>query len=389
MVTIGVLGANGQVGSEVCLFLSQMEDVRVIPICRTEFGATLLRRCGLECRIGTLDGEAEATRLLAGCDLVADFTLPRETRVSEIRAAINRTVEKGMTYAPAGAPFVYISSLVAFGVDPHDQNFRQRVLSPTLYGSTKRYAERLVFRTGKSLNREAYVLRLGQVHGELQSVSRGILRRLDEETAYVPLGRSHAVFTYTIAESLANIANRKEKPGRYSLISAPDWSWTEVYEYYARRAGRTPNIITYEFSADEPSIGRAFKSLARRIAKPVIESAGRHRESITSYLPRPFPKLEQRLRAKWGLQRARAEVLEMNVSKLHSQYRPFKLHGEVPGNRLQSVSDCRATMVLPVIGVQRLLQNVVEEDQASITSNLKEDPTCDVFVTVSSNAFES
>ncbi len=389
MVTIGILGANGQVGSEVCLFLSQLGDVRVIPICRTELGATLLRRCGLECRIGTLVNEAEATRLLAECDLVADFTLPRGARVSEIRAAIKQTVETVMRYAPAGAPFVYISSLVAFGVSPADQTFRTRFLSPTLYGSTKRYAERLVFRVGKRVNRDAYVLRLGQVHGELQSVSRGIRQRLDEEIAHVPLGNSHAVFTYTIAEALVNIANRKEKPGQYSLISAPDWSWTEVYEYYAHRAGCTPNIVSYEFSADKRSTGHALKSIARRIAKPVIQGAGRHREAITGYLLRPLPKLEQRLRAAWGLQRARTEVSEMTALKLKDQYRPFKLHGEVPGNRLRSISDCRTTMVLPVIGVQRLLQRVVEDDQASITSNFQENVTCDVSVAVSNNAFDS
>ena len=36
MTTIGVIGANGQVGAEVCLFLSEMEGIEVVPICRTE-----------------------------------------------------------------------------------------------------------------------------------------------------------------------------------------------------------------------------------------------------------------------------------------------------------------------------------------------------------------
>jgi nucleoside-diphosphate-sugar epimerase len=378
MVTIGILGANGQVGSEVCLFLSQMKEVKVIPICRTILGSTLLRRCGLECRHGTLDKASEATRLLAGCDLVADFTLPQNNRASEIRAAIKRTIEAVMLQAPAAAPFVYISSLMAFGVNPEEQTFRPRLLSRTLYGSTKRYAERLAFRLGKSSHRDVYVLRLGQVHGELQSVSRSIVRRLEEEAAYVPVGRSYAVFTYTIAEALVRIANRQEKPGRYSLISAPDWSWTEVYEYYARRAGREPDMFTFEFGADSRSIGHELKSLARRIPGPLIRSASRHRESITSYLLQPFPKLEQRLRAVWGVRRARAEVSQMIMLKRQSEYRPFNVQGEVPGARLRSISDCRTAMILPAMGVQSLLQNVVGEKRISASSKSPEDLSCDI-----------
>jgi nucleoside-diphosphate-sugar epimerase len=381
MVRIGILGANGQVGSEVCLFLSQMKDVKVIPICRTELGSALLRRCGLECRHGTLGKATEATRLLADCDLVADFTLPQDNGVSEIRAAIKRTIRTVMLHAPADAPFVYISSLMAFGVSPNDQTFRPRLWSRTLYGSTKRYAERLVFRLGKRSHRDVYVLRLGQVHGELQSVSRSIMRRLEEEAAYVPVGRSYVVFTYTIAEALVKIATGKEKPGRYSLISAPDWSWTEVYEYYARRAGHEPNMVTFEFGAVTRSSRRQVESLARRIANPVIQSASQHRESITSYFLRPFPKLEQRFRAVWGLRRARAEVSQMIMLKRQGQYRPFNVQGEVPGERLRSISDCRTGMILPVMAVQRLLQNVVREKHISDSPKLQESLTCDVAAT--------
>ena len=47
MITIGIIGANGQVGTEVCLFLSQMDDVRVVPICRTDRPFLILRGMGL------------------------------------------------------------------------------------------------------------------------------------------------------------------------------------------------------------------------------------------------------------------------------------------------------------------------------------------------------
>src|SRR5205823_7322388 len=134
------IGANGQVGMEVCLFLSQMDNVRVVPICRTMLGSSFLRKCGLECRIGTLDNQEEADRLLADCDLVADFSLP-QGRPADVRAAMRRVVTNAITYAVPRARFVYISSLMALGVGSQSRSFRWHVLSKTVYGASKRYAE--------------------------------------------------------------------------------------------------------------------------------------------------------------------------------------------------------------------------------------------------------
>jgi nucleoside-diphosphate-sugar epimerase len=384
MVTIGVLGANGQVGAEVCLLLNQMDGVRVVPICRTELGSTLLRRCGLECRHGKLDNPAEATRLLAGCDLVADFTLPQDGVTAEIRATVKQIVTAAIQTSPGPSRFVYISTLMAFGFASQDQMFRHRFLSRTLYGSTKRYAERLAFRLGRRLGREVFVLRLGQVHGELQSVSSYMLRKIENETAYIPVGPSYAVFAYTIAEALVKIARGEERPGRYSLISAPDWSWREVYEYYARRKGIEPNFVTFDFGRGARStIGRAVIGLAKRmVANPLSESASRHRELITGYVLRVFPTIERRVRATWGCRRARAEVAQMVMSKTQGQYRPFDIQiGKSPGERLRSLSDCRTSMVLPVIKVQRLLQDVIGE-RNSVSGNIQESLIHDVAVTM-------
>src|SRR5437867_4211094 len=99
MHTIAILGANGQVGSEVCLFLSLMSDIRVVPICRTRLASVFLRRCGLECRHGSLNNSDEARRLLEGADLVADFSLPRGLP-SEVNAASQAIIGTAIAQAP-------------------------------------------------------------------------------------------------------------------------------------------------------------------------------------------------------------------------------------------------------------------------------------------------
>ena len=103
--TIAVIGANGQVGSEVCLFLSEMDGIEVVPICRSELGAAPLRSWGLESRFGALTGSEEARRLLAGCHLVADFTLPRgdpgQMRAAATQVQFNSSPVRKVT-SPSG-----------------------------------------------------------------------------------------------------------------------------------------------------------------------------------------------------------------------------------------------------------------------------------------------
>jgi uncharacterized protein YbjT (DUF2867 family) len=109
MTSIAVIGANGQVGTEVCLLLSKIPGVSVIPVVRSKLGAALLERCGVECRIGALSSDSAAKALLEGCDLVADFSLPGGM-LFEVRRAIRSNVSRAIRNAPRGAPYVFVSS---------------------------------------------------------------------------------------------------------------------------------------------------------------------------------------------------------------------------------------------------------------------------------------
>jgi len=359
MVTIGVIGANGQVGSEVCLFLSRVSDVKVIPICRTQLGSAFLRRCALECRHGELDSPEEAARLLVDCDLVADFSLPRGLP-SEVRTATKSIIANAVRGAPRDARFVYISSMMALGVDHQSRLIRRHIPAHTTYGATKRYAEQLAFRLGQQVGREIYVLRLGQVHGELQAVSRELMRELKSETAYVPDGHSYTVFAFTIAEALVHIALGKERPGLYALVSAPEWSWKEVHEYYAHRRGIQAQIVLLagESTTRPAWLCRVLSLVKQFTINPVVTFAIRHRELIGAYLLFACPSIERRLKAAHSRRNAMAQIAE---GKNQGQYRPysFSLLGRLPGQRLQTLSDSRMSMEPLASEVRRLLQGAV------------------------------
>ena len=362
MPTIGILGANGQVGSEVCLFLSQMSGVRVIPICRTELSSAFLRQCGLECRHGTFDSPEATRNLLADCDLVIDCSLPKG-RPSEIRASMTRLITNGIRFAPSNARFVYISTVMAFGVGGRDKFWRDHHVSRTIYGATKRYAERLCFRLGRRVGREVYILRLGQVHGQLQAASWGLLHGIRNEVTYVPAGPSWTVFAFTIAEALLNIALGKERPGLYTLVSSPQWSWKELHEFYCRRLGVRPQIVEEECE-DTARIwlGRVRSLWTRLILNPLLATLARNREIIAGNLLSVFPKLERRTAALYSRRSAAAQIAEARSQR---EYRPYEqaLRGNVPGQRLRSLSDSRTSMDHLTSRVRAILSTVGGTDE--------------------------
>lgn len=351
MITIGIIGANGQVGIETCLYLSQIENIQVIPICRTEFGSAFLDLCRIKCRIGNISDPQIAKSLLKDCDLIADFTYIKGLP-SEIKSISENIILNTIKFSPPDAKFVYASSIMAYGMGKNNPDFKDYLFARSVYGAMKRYSEKLALQAGKKLKKEVYILRIGQVHGELQSVSRKYLKEIRDEVAIIPDAPSYTVFPYTIAEALVNIAKGKEKPGLYTLVSKPEWSWKEVHEYYCNNAGIKPNVTLIENT--QPSF---FINLKHTLGKLIFKIATYYNEAIASYLLIHFPKLEQRLMALYYIQKAKSQIKE---GKRSNTYNPFSnIHsGKILGKRLVSLSDSRISMQSLSLKIKNLIYNI-------------------------------
>ncbi|OGI19112.1 MAG: hypothetical protein A3B68_07940 [Candidatus Melainabacteria bacterium RIFCSPHIGHO2_02_FULL_34_12] len=350
MTTIGIIGANGQVGAETSLYLSLQKDINIIPICRTAFAAAFLKRAGLECRIGNISDPREATLLLKDCDLVADFTYIKGLP-SEIKATSKGIIFNAMKYSSEHAKFVFASSMMAFGMGKNDKEFKSYLIARSVYGAMKRFSEKMAFKTGKQFAKEVYILRIGQVHGELQEVSRIFLKELKSERCLIPACPSYTVFPYTIAEALVNIAKGKEMSGIYTLVSKPEWNWQEVYEYYCQKAKISPQIILSNINV------ASSKSIKQKILRLFFKILKYYAEVIASYILVYFPNLEKQAMAKYYIKKAREETAErMNEIK----YAPFTdiHHGKILGKRLKSLSDSRVNMIKPSIEVSKLIKSI-------------------------------
>mgnify|MGYP003340032710 CR=1 FL=1 len=115
---IVVLGANGQVGTEVCLYLSLLPAVQVTGLVRARYNAVLLDLAGISWDV--LDYQnisPTAAAALAQADAVFDCTFPVGQQ-QQLLAMIQSNAAAVMRAMRKGAVFVHSSSISAFGV-PH------------------------------------------------------------------------------------------------------------------------------------------------------------------------------------------------------------------------------------------------------------------------------
>jgi nucleoside-diphosphate-sugar epimerase len=235
MSRIGVIGANGQVGAEVCLLLAAQPDVDVVPLCRNRSGSAFLRSRGLACRHGRVGAAGEARALLSDCDVVVSFARPT-SRPREMRA-MNETLAANMAEgSAAGARLVYFSSYSFY------RRFRpvHEPASVTAYGWEKRDVEKMIRRHAARTGKDSWILRVGHVTGELQQISLELRRLIRCGPVVVPndgSDPSNVVYTATIVDAILAIAKGQEPAGTYDLCCIPSWSWRRVLEHEAAASG--------------------------------------------------------------------------------------------------------------------------------------------------------
>ena len=231
MTRVAVIGANGQVASEICLLLRNHPSIELVPICRNPTGSAFLRYRGIACRHGHVTDPHSAPRLLRDCDVVLNLALP----VGQPRYAhetARRLIENSVRYSPPGATIVYFSTQCVY------RSFRPSGSAPwrSAYGAEKLRCERLARRSASRDARKVFVIRLGHVCGELQNMTRRLREMIETGRVSVPEGGafdSNVIHTVTIVDAVIRILGGSEKPGTYDLINVPQWTWRRVLEHEA------------------------------------------------------------------------------------------------------------------------------------------------------------
>ena len=330
MKNIIVTGANGQVGIELCLFLNLYDDLNVIGICRSELSAIVLKKFGIKYRVGDISVLENAKTLLSDADVIVDLVIA-DGSINETNRISKNQIYNSIASSKTNSKYVYMSSQMVFGMNNEYKKLKYHIIPKTIYAVKKRFAEKMVLNFGKKFKRNTYIIRLGQVHGILQSVSISMKKVFKNENFIfkVPKTNSYTIFCYSISEAIYNIANDKEKPGIYTGVSFPEWSWRELFNYYSNNS-----IKIIEYDEHKRKKIDFLKSFLNKFIKNNIELI---RANILLYLP----KYENKIKFKNSINNAKSQI--NNLDNIISNDFDYFI-GELPGKRLNSLSDSRLSI---------------------------------------------
>jgi len=303
MKRVAILGANGQVGAEVSLRLRRVEGIEVVPIARNISGSAFLRLNGMECRHGRISDPAEARSLIGDCDVVVNFALSN-TAVPRADRDMNRQIVRSMVAAAKpGAPIVFASTIMVYAPG-------MKFWLPDSYGLEKFVVERVFRRACRALHHPAFVFRLGHVMGAMQNITGKIRGEIRDGKVALPhqgLRASNTVFTAVIVEAIVQVAQAAPKPGTYDLITFPQWTWLDVYKYYAAQLG-LPLQLAHAAQVGDPKSGLGSPGTSMRRFLHYLANHHALTERLTfllAFLPR---SVNQRMYLRYLQTRAMNEI---------------------------------------------------------------------------------
>ncbi len=330
MTTIGILGASSQVGSSVALYLRKFAAVRVICFIRSEYSRIFFQLFDIECRRIEDGNEAQLKEALAPLDVVLDFRYPA-VQMHDILTRSKRDIENALSAMTPGSSYFYMSSIMAYGMPDNEKRIAHYRFPRTSYSYIKRALERFTAATGRSKGIKVYIFRLGQVHGFLQSVNTSFRMKLASTNIALIDGEKddpvNTIFIYPLCEAILNCANGMNLPGLYTLVSEPQWTLYDLYDYYNQ-----------EYR--DGSVHLAFRpAAAARQKKPplrrVIDLARPYRSLVETYLLMKWPALAVSMKGRF-----RQNELSGRKDQAYAgmEYIDYNLLGVPPFQRIRGLS---------------------------------------------------
>ena len=237
---IGLNSSDAMLEMELCLLLRE-EGFEVVPIIQSEIGSAAIVSKEFPYRIADMTIEEDAADVLSDIDVVVflkEATPNAPHGQPKVAREINqKVVDNLVKYSKRSSSIIYISSISAWGGKlaskyQHDLLVRE-----------KRFIEKRVKRKCTVWNRKyknqkrAYILRVGHVMGMMQKQTNELEKLLGKGgRIYIDADgnlESNVTHIMVVIRAIVMCQNKEIKPGKYTVVNSPQWSWKEVIEYYA------------------------------------------------------------------------------------------------------------------------------------------------------------
>lgn len=235
---IAILSGSSQVAFSVAIYLSYFKKAEITALSRdSKYSEPIYRLVGIVNK--TIPTNLEVLKLtLEEFDIIIDFSLPK-SEFWDNKKILGEHYSNLFKCLPKDIPFIAISTQNAYGFRESDKYIRSRLTDwSSPYCSLKRFGEKKVLNLGKKYNVPTYNIRLGQVHGFLQSVSHRFCSDISDRSSIYIDGKgddfTNILFISDIGESVLEILSRRWSSGTYSLISLPQWTQKDLYDYYIK-----------------------------------------------------------------------------------------------------------------------------------------------------------
>jgi nucleoside-diphosphate-sugar epimerase len=321
MTRIGIIGASSQSGSSVAFFLKKFPGLRVTCFIRSDYSRIFFDLLDLEC--DNLDiNDTEGLRQKIGMmDAILDFGYPAG-QLHEILDRSTTNIGHVLSVMKKGSIYIYMSSIMAYGM-PDDEKWISHYRFPrTSYAYIKRVTEKFISSRSRQHGILAYNLRLGQVHGFLQSVNGSFRKRLSETNIAridgSPDDPVNIIFIHSLCEAIVACIKGVHPPGLYTIVSDPQWTLKTLYEYYLRCYDLSA-VLVFDPAAATP----AKKSLLQKS----IDLARPWRSLLETYILMRFPRLTTKIKGRFR----QSELLSQKSAVLKElPYIDFNLLGRPP-----------------------------------------------------------
>jgi len=232
---IGIIGGSSQVGSSLALYFKHFSNTDVVCFVRSTYSTIFFELFDIAFDKIDFNDSEKLQQQFQGLDAVIDCSYPA-VQLYDILPAIRRNLNAIITAMPESAIFIYMSSIMAYGMPPEEKYVKHYAIPRSSYAYIKRQAEREVVRLCEKYDRKGYNFRLSQVHGFLQSVSNSFRGKLSISPAAYISGSAqeltNTIFINSVCAAVLKCVSGEVKPGLYTLVSQPQWTLEELYTYY-------------------------------------------------------------------------------------------------------------------------------------------------------------
>ncbi|MCA9936891.1 MAG: NAD-dependent epimerase/dehydratase family protein [Ardenticatenaceae bacterium] len=251
-----ITGATGFIGARLAERLAVEEGALVTGTGRDLQKATHLQALGVQLVQADLLDTAVMQQAIAGQEVVfhvaawlrahGDETQAYELNVTATETLLRLAAEAGVRR------FVFVSSMNAYGPQPHDLIDEDKPLNTELrdiYGKTKAIADQMVRRLGPELGIEVAVVRPGMVYGPgSMSWTLEMVKLLKKGLPVIfgdGKGYAAPVYVDNLLDGMILTAVRPNAAGEAFNMFDPPVDWHTFFGFYGAMCGCKPRVIPY------------------------------------------------------------------------------------------------------------------------------------------------